>query len=407
MSLEIITENEKVLLSYFPEQAGPDGYLKLLKERDVIRVANVFSVSESDFYKIDMDDIMFIIGVVEDGYCRIRADVLGTERAYCFDEAIRLSTKDFVAARKTSILQMFDKLIETDEKEVFIDKKSFSEADNHISYDEFRKFQKSIPHDSELRKYIWMRAATVFKGIFPEADRKIDIHDQWISRVERNLPNNQVYDSNVAELDHFRTLDYKKLIEVRNRLEFFIRNCDAYRESTFQQAISEIVRFIFPKYLYAVREVRFKGIDANDKQPDFVLIDYNGMIDFLEIKKPSVKLINTIQYRNNYSPSRELSGAAQQIEKYIACINRCATEWEKEAPKKIKDIIPLDMDIKVINPQGLIIMGDARAFTQNQKRDFELIKRQYKNVSEIITYDDLLNRLDNMIEALEPYVTEK
>lgn len=65
------------------------------------------------------------------------------------------------------------------------------------------------------------------------------------------------------------------------------------------------------------------------------------------------------------------------------------------------------MDIKVINPQGLIIMGDARAFTQNQKRDFELIKRQYKNVSEIITYDDLLNRLDNMIEALEPYVTEK
>jgi len=177
-------------------------------------------------------------------------------------------------------------------------------------------------------------------------------------------------------------------------------------EASFQQAISEIVRFIFPKYLYAVREVRFKGIDANDKQPDFVLIDYNGMIDFLEIKRPSAKLINVTQYRNNYSPSRELSGTVQQIEKYITCINRHATDWEKEAPKKIKDSIPAGVEIKVINPQGLIILGDAREFTITQKRDFELIKRQYKNVSEIISYDDLLTRLDNMIEALEPYAAK-
>lgn len=406
MSLEIIIEDEKVLLSYFPEQAGPDGYFKLLKERGVIRVSNVFSVSESDFYKIDMDDIIFIIGVVEDGYYKIKADILGTERDYCFEEKIRLSKKDFVAARKTSILQMFDKLIGTNAKEVYIDKKCFSEADNHISYDDFRKFQKSIPHDAELLKYIWMRSATVFKGIFPEADRRIDIHEKWMGRIERNLPNNQAYESNVAELDYFHALDYKKLIEVRNRLDYFVKNCDAYNESTFQQAIAEIIRFIFPKYLYSVREVRFKGIDSNDKQPDFVLIDYNGMIDFLEIKKPSSKLINSIQYRNNFSPSRELSGTAQQIEKYIACINRCANDWEKDAPKKIKDMIPFDMEIKVINPQGLIIMGDARAFSTSQKRDFELIKRQYKNVSEIITYDDLLNRLDNMIEALRPYVND-
>jgi len=51
-------------------------------------------------------------------------------------------------------------------------------------------------------------------------------------------------------------------------------------------------------------------------------------------------------------------------------------------------------------------MGDARGFSISQKRDFELIKRQYKNVLEIITYDDLLTRLDNMIEALKPYVNK-
>ena len=408
MSLDILTENNKVLLSYYPEQIGvrADSYLESLKEREVMRIYNVFSVSISSFYKIEMDDILFVIGDIEDHYYRINADVLGTQRDYCFERTINLGIKDFVAARKTSILKMLDYLIETEEDVVFIEKKCDFERDNHICYEDYRKFQKAIPHDAELKKYIWMRAATVFKGIFPEADRIIDVHEKWINRVERNLPNNSVYEQNVAELDYYRAFDYEKLIDVRNKLDFFIKNADVYKEGTFQQAISEIVKFIFPKYLYSVREVRFKGIDSNDKQPDFVLIDYNGMIDFMEIKRPSTKLINTIQYRNNFSPSRELSGAAQQIEKYIACINRCAADWEKDVPRKIKASIPQEMEIKIINPHGIIIMGNASGFSKKQKSDFELIKRQYKNVSEIITYDDLLNRLDNMIEALKPYVND-
>ena len=175
-----------------------------------MKIYNVFSVSESDIYEIDMDDIIFIIGAVEDGYYRIKADVLGTERDYYFEETIELSQRDFVAVRKTSILRMLDKLMGTNAKEVYIDKNTFSEADNHISYDDYRKFQKAIPHKDELLKYVWMRAATVFKGIFPEADRMIDIHDQWIGRIERNLPNKHVYESNVAELDYLRALDYRK-----------------------------------------------------------------------------------------------------------------------------------------------------------------------------------------------------
>lgn len=400
MAIDILVKNNTVLLSYYPEQAGPDEYLKLLKERKEMKIYNVFSISESLFYEIEMDDILFVIGSVEDGYCRINANVLGTLRDYCFDNEINLGRKDFVAVRKTSIIQMLDRMIMTEEKQVYIDKKCELEFDNHISYKDYRLFAKSIPHDSELNKYIWMRAATVFKGVFPKADDYIENHDKWISRIGHSLPNKSLYERDVAGLDHYRALDYKKLIDIRNKLNHFIDNCDSYNETTFQLAISEIVSFIFPKYLYSVREVRFKGIDSKDKQPDFVLIDYSGMIDFLEIKKPSVKLLNITQYRNNFSPSRELSGAAQQIEKYIACINRCATDWEKEAPKKIRECIPSGMDIKVINPQGMIIMGDAREFSASQKRDFELIKRQYKHVAEIITYDDLLNRLDNMIKAL-------
>ena len=39
-----------------------------------------------------------------------------------------------------------------------------------------------------------------------------------------------------------------------------------------------------------------------------------------------------------------------------------------------------------------------------QQKDFELIKRQYKHVADIMTYDDLAQRLRNIIASLEKRV---
>ncbi len=39
--------------------------------------------------------------------------------------------------------------------------------------------------------------------------------------------------------------------------------------------------------------------------------------------------------------------------------------------------------------------------TENQKLDFEIIKRKYTNMMDIITYDDLLRRLNRTISALK------
>ena len=38
-------------------------------------------------------------------------------------------------------------------------------------------------------------------------------------------------------------------------------------------------------------------------------------------------------------------------------------------------------------------MGREDRLTEDQKKDFEIIKRKYKNVIDILTYDDLLRRL--------------
>jgi hypothetical protein len=41
--------------------------------------------------------------------------------------------------------------------------------------------------------------------------------------------------------------------------------------------------------------------------------------------------------------------------------------------------------IKITNPSGLIIMGRTVGLSEEQIQDFEVIKRKYKNVIDIIT----------------------
>jgi hypothetical protein len=56
-------------------------------------------------------------------------------------------------------------------------------------------------------------------------------------------------------------------------------------------------------------------------------------------------------------------------------------------------------------PSNIILGRDRKsdgsaAIDQNQLFDLELIKRKYANMMDIITYDDLLRRLDNIIASL-------
>ena len=56
------------------------------------------------------------------------------------------------------------------------------------------------------------------------------------------------------------------------------------------------------------------------------------------------------------------------------------------------------IDIKIINPKWILILWRCDLFSKEQKLDFEIIKRQYSNIVDIITYDDLIRRLEKLIK---------
>ena len=124
-------------------------------------------------------------------------------------------------------------------------------------------------------------------------------------------------------------------------------------------------------------------------------------MDILEIKKPDVRLITKqASYRNNYVPVKELSGAVQQIEKYIYCLTSIENS-QKNVIEKLRDGLPEGMVPQVVSPKGMLLIGRSKDFNEQQKRDFEIIKRQYKNIADIMTYDDLLKRISNIVSSLE------
>lgn len=121
----------------------------------------------------------------------------------------------------------------------------------------------------------------------------------------------------------------------------------------------------------------------------------------IEIKQPFDRCIVTEgQYRDNHIPLRELSGSVMQIEKYIYYLNRWGVVGEHALTKKYQDQLPVHFSIKITNPGGIIIMGRDKDLTQDQHRDFEVVKRKYKNILDIITYDDLIRRLEAILKRL-------
>ena len=81
-------------------------------------------------------------------------------------------------------------------------------------------------------------------------------------------------------------------------------------------------------------------------------------------------------------------------------MNSDARKAAEKIGERIRQEYKQDMDVKVINPRGIIILGRSNSLTKEQKDDLELIKRQYKNVVDIMSYDDLVERFDNIIRQL-------
>ena len=391
-SISFEYSEDKLILCYTPVM-GLDDITKHLDTEDGVSVKHTFLVTK-DLLCEDIEDdddweetLRFYIGAVGEAYTQLDSEVFSTDHSFYFGNEIKLKPEMFTAYRNISILRKIDEVIERD---FYIG----GDWENHngISKEIFDDLLKKFPKTAELDKYAHKRIAGIIKDYFPECDKYEAIYEKFVESK------NSSYASSVSTISKFNvqieleqfTVAYQELMDMLNRFE-------TIDEKQWQEKIHNILQLLYPKYICCAREIKFYG-GKEDKQPDFLLVDANGFVDILEIKKADIRMLT--QYRNNYVATREISGAIQQIEKYIFCLNS-SDKAKEDVSKKLTEFLPAGVEVKIVNPQGVLLAGRSNEFTDEQKKDFELIKRQYKHVADVMTYDDLAQRLRNIIASLE------
>lgn len=91
-----------------------------------------------------------------------------------------------------------------------------------------------------------------------------------------------------------------------------------------------------------------------------------------------------------------------QAEKYLFNLSKWGVEGERDINKRQSAYLPDGLSVKITNPKAIVIAGRSNNLTAQQLLDFELIKRKYANIVDILSYDDLLFRLAKLIEKFAP-----
>lgn len=139
---------------------------------------------------------------------------------------------------------------------------------------------------------------------------------------------------------------------------------------------------------------RFDGKGSN--YVDYLLrnnLTQNSAI--LEIKPPTTRLLGSEYRPGLYNISTELSGAVMQVLDYRSSFTQEAMALRSKG-----------LDALVEDPPCLVLVGDSSQLEdEDMAKAFSLFRRQVKGV-EVVTYDELFSRLENLLRFLMAEVEE-
>ena len=393
MTIEFSVEGNKLVMFYTPE-AFSSGILEKYRQEKEIIIKRCFNVTLENEFEIKDDSwydpeetIAFVIGEKLNNYFKLDKSIFGTDNTFYFHETFKFHSKLFIAHRDISILHKIDRLIKED---VFWGGKE-EKAIPELVYNEL--LQK-FPTSHELTLYSHKRISQVLRNFFDGLGSFSEKYENYLNN-KLDLPMSQVFCKE-------KELKLSILKTIYTTITQMIKSEEGFSEKQWQEVVKEALLLIYPKYITAERELIVGNDGRNNKRPDFLLVDAGGFVDVLEIKKPNdQKLITKTEYRNNFVADRDLAGAIVQVEKYVHCLLYSGKHGEEKLQKLLKGKIPESVTIRIVNPQGMLLMGRSEGLNSEQLYDLQIIKRQHKNIVDILTYDDLIERLKNMILQLE------
>ncbi len=390
--MKFFEDNNQLFLIYSPygDTIWIDNSFK--DNREIKIGSTFFFTKENLIEKTESDEYIFLLGTREKEYYRIKKEILLLKYDLLLDKNLKFNEKLFRLPKGISIFSKIDKRLN---QQIIIGGKN----EYSLPTEEFLKLIKEFPTDRELILYTNSRVSNILTNYFETAS------DEQI-KLNNYLEKKQSFPQKLST-DILKDYEKNKYQFIYESLKDMLNSTRKYKEKDWQKQILEIILLIYPKYIRVFENVTIK--DYYSKAPkignrflDFMLMDTNGYVDIIEIKQPFEKVIlNHAKYRGNFTPHRELSGAIVQSEKYLFHLNKWGVEGEKQLNRKYSYLLPKSTSIKITNPKAIVILGRDQDFTEDQFMDFEIIKRKYSNVVDLITYDELMRRIENILTRFE------
>jgi len=367
-----------------------------LDDEEEIKLRNTFHLTRERLVDVpnnedlEYDELSFDfqIGQVHGEYSCFDPDVLGIGSTVCIHQDIQISHRTFISERNISIFKRIDKLVEVDN--IYIG----GANPDAIPESKFDELLNKFPSTGEMDAYAKARVSSVLTDYYHGMEKYEESYHRIVERQlggRINTTGTIIVPAEIAK--------YEILFQ---RLQDMLQDENGFTEGQWQDQILEFILLLHPKYIAVFEEVPIRDVaTGRPRSLDFMLLDTLGNVDVIEIKKPFDKcLISERQYRNNHVPLKELSGTIMQAEKYIYNMMKGGSRLEKYLNKKYESELPDNVCIRITNPKAILILGRDNNLTVEQRNDFELIRRKYKNVVDILTYDDLLARFSRILECL-------
>lgn len=385
-----------LLYSGFPEWVDQS-----LRETGNVRISKVFYLRTSHLlpHGPDDDHRRFVIASQKDGYWLITRDLLRIKYDLKISTSIKISRSTFIAYQGISIFRRIDELI----NEPIVVGGDISGA---VPTESFQYLMRSFPTTTEVQHYARARVSRVLSEYF---ETMTDSERQLAQYLKNRKKRNNL--ANITRPIHrfspAHELDLEKFIFLREQISHMLEDSESYSEHDWQMHVSHLFTLMFPQYIAVLEEVKVrehysKRDRVTNRYIDLALVAANGSLDILEIKKPTVgRVISSRRYRDNHVPLRELSGTIMQVEKYLFYLNKSGHTGEREITNKYRHHLPHGLEIQITNPKAVVLFGRDHELSARELRDFEFARRKYSNIVDIMTYDDLLRRLDTLIGSLE------
>lgn len=120
---------------------------------------------------------------------------------------------------------------------------------------------------------------------------------------------------------------------------------------------------------------------------DYIMQSFDGFLDLVEIKVPSLRFWTGPDSHGNYTPSAELVSSITQCLNYLYRI-------EKQTDSL--DFHQRVSGVKIVKPKCMLVYGRSNNWNEQQKESFRILNAAYQQVN-IITYDQLLARAKHLL----------